>query len=54
MALLPVELSDDLFAFQIGKLEVGELLKNFMSNFSRVRHGLTMSLFTHERAQPFS
>ena len=34
MALLPVELSDDLFAFQIGKPSADELLKNFMSDFS--------------------
>ena len=34
MALLPVELSDDLFAFQIGKLEVGELLKTSVLDFS--------------------
>ena len=53
MALLPVELSDDLFAFQIGKLEVGELLKTSVSDFSQVHHGLTV-LFTNERVQPFS
>ena len=34
MALLPVELSDDLFAFRIGKLEVGELLKTSVLDFS--------------------